>query len=282
MTVVLGVDVGATKIAAAIVDPVTGHVERGESMATWPERDGRLILADCVSLAERVSAGTPVDTIGIGVCELVDLDGVITSAHSFDWRALDVPGAFSHLGPARVESDVRAAANAEATWGAGRDFLSFLYVNAGSGISSCLVLNGTAYAGARGNAIVIGEGPLNVEDLAGGTGISRRLGVGREDVARSADAGEQATTAVIEEGGRALGAAIGFAVNLLDPEAVVLGGGMVSGSSVYRAALETELRAQVYAEETRRLPVVAGRLGGDAGVLGAALTGTAVRAGAAA
>jgi len=282
VTVVLGVDVGATKIAAAVVDPLTGSVERRASIATEPGRGGRAVLADCVSLAERVGADTPVDAIGIGVCELVDLDGAVTSAHSFDWRALDVAGAFSHLGRAHVDSDVRVAALAEARCGAGGDFRSFLYVNAGSGISSCFVLDGLAYAGARGNAIAIGAGPLNVEELSGGTAISKRLGVAPGELARCAAAGEHATQSAFEEGGRALGAAIAFAVNLLDPEGVVLGGGIVSGSSLYRAALETELRAQVYAEDTRRLPVVAGRLGGDAGVVGAALGAAAVVAGAAA
>ena len=134
------------------------------------------MLDACVRVCERVANEELVSAIGVGVCEIVDRDGAITSACSIDWRDLDVAGAFAHLAPAHVESDVRAAAIAEARYGAGRDLASFLYVNAGSGTSSCLVIDGEPLAGARGAAILIGAGPLEAEAAAGGLGIARSYG----------------------------------------------------------------------------------------------------------
>ena len=82
-------------------------------IATEPRRGGAAVLADCVALAAQAASGRAVGAVGVGVCELVDCEGAITSASSFDWRGLDVGAAFSEIAPVRVESDVRAAALAE-------------------------------------------------------------------------------------------------------------------------------------------------------------------------
>lgn len=143
----IGVDVGATKVAVALVDLATGRLQRSESFPTSPRVRPGEILDACVRACERVANEELVSAVGVGICEIVDRDGAITSACSIDWRDLDVAGAFAHLAPAHVESDVRAAAIAEARYGAGRDLASFLYVNAGSGTSSCLVIDGEPLAG---------------------------------------------------------------------------------------------------------------------------------------
>jgi glucokinase len=269
---VLGVDVGATKLAFAIVDPTNGSVLSSSTIATAADRGGTALLADCVREAERLSADREIAAVGIGVCELVNLDGQITSHVSIDWRNLDVAAAFAHIGPTEIESDVRAAALAEAVHGAGRGLTSFLYVNAGSGLSSCLVLDGLPYSGARGNAILIGAGPPESEQLAGGTGIARSLGVpSAAAAANSARAGDDQARKTIEQGGRAAGAAIAFAVNLLDPEAVVVGGGLALNSHAYWQELEDAARSQIWATDTRRLPILRSSFGSRAGVVGAAL-----------
>ena len=71
-------------------------------------------------------------------------------------------------------------------------------------------------------------------------------------------------------GGRALGEAIAFTVNLLDPDAVILGGGVGLNEGEYRAALETGMRSQIWLESTRQLPLLRAALGEQAGVIGAA------------
>jgi glucokinase len=278
---VLGIDVGATTTAAALVDPATGEVELEESIQTNPERPGVEVLEDCVDLAERVTAGRRAGALGLGICELVDLDGAITSEASIAWCDLDLYGTFAHLGPLHVESDVRAAALAEGRFGAARSYRSFLYVNVGSGISSCFVLDGTPLPGNRGNAILLGAGPLDVEEKASGKSIARRFGaatariVSDEGAAGDARAGE-----ILRDAGAAVGEAIGFAVNLLDPAAIVLGGSVALHASFFRDELERAMRDQIDAESTRDVPVVAAELGSRAGVIGAALAAsTAVPAG---
>lgn len=271
MTRLLGLDVGASKIAAAIVESATMALE-AEAMVPAADRTANGSLAACVTLAERVIDGAPVEGIGIGLCELVDRFGGIQSAATFDWRELDVAAAFAHLAPVTVESDVRAAALAEARHGAGRDLASFLYVNAGTGISSCLVLDGSPLVGARGNAILLGAGPLDVESVGSGAALAARFGVRSAlDVGIAARGGDTRAIELIESGGEAVGAAIGFAVNLLDPEAIVLGGGLALNEPRYRAAVERGLRRVIWSPNAIDLPLIDAQFGEKAGVIGAAL-----------
>ena len=94
-------------------------------------------------------------------------------------------------------------------------------------------------------------------------------------MSRAAGAGDEGAGGVLARAGTALGEAIAFAVNLLDPEAVVLGGSVVLGAAPYRHALEPAIREHLWAEDTRELPVLACELGDSAGLIGAALAGAA-------
>jgi len=267
----LGVDVGATTIVTGLVDVDTGEIHSSRSTASEVHRGGAAVLEDCVRLARQLADPAPA-AVGISVCEAVDLEGHVTSAFSFDWRHTDVAGAFADIAPACVDSDVRAAALAEAVWGTGRRHASFLYVNAGSGISSTLVVDGTPYAGAHGNAILIGAGPIDAEAAASGTALRRRHGVSGLDLARAAEAGDRAAERILEEAGGVLGEAIAFAVNLVDPEVVVVGGGLALGSETYSSAAEAAMRKHIWAESAKAIPFLGGDLGTDAALLGAALT----------
>ena len=272
----LGVDVGATKIAAAVVDRESGAIGSRSAIETRAEDGPEAVLAACVTLADRVAGDDRVAGVGVGVCELVDPRGAVTSDQTLDWRGMELASRFAHIAPTRIESDVRAAALAEAAFGAGRGMESFLYVNAGSGISSCLVVDGAPFPGARGNAICIGGGPLDVEEVAGGIGIARNAGMrSAAEVAAAAASGEAVARETIEAGGRALGGAVAFAVNILDPEAVLLGGSVVLGSELFRNALERAVRRHVWSVDTRTVPLVDAQLGPDAGVIGAAMSAPA-------
>ena len=249
MTLALGIDVGGTKIAAGLVDTGSGEVLRSERVPTRPERGGEAVLADCVVLAARLAAGDV--PVGAGICEVVDLDGRVTSAETVDWRGLDVASAFG-AASVTVESDVRAAALAEARFGAGAGLGSFLYAGVGTGTSACLVVDGRPHRGARGNAIILGAPP--VERVAGGAILGDRA---HDPAARV-------------EAAAAVGRVLAVLVNALDPEAIVVGGGMGS-SPGFVDGIAAALRPEVWCESTRRLAVVATALGDSGGLIGAAL-----------
>jgi glucokinase len=264
VTLAVGLDVGATKIAAALVDVAHGRVEAALRRPTEAARGGDAVLADCVALARELAAGRAVAAVGLGVCELVDPAGRVHSAETVDWRDTDLAAALGAVAPARVESDVRAAALAEARHGAGRTAADFLYVSVGSGISHCLVADGTPRAGARGSAMNTGA-PL-VERWSGGLALARRTG---RATAQEALADPEAD-ATVRDAAERLGAVLAVLVNALDPGALVIGGGLGLDDR-YRAGVVEAMRPAIYDDAVRDLPVHAAALGADAGAIGAAL-----------
>jgi glucokinase len=260
VTRIAGIDVGGTKIAAGIVDLGTGAVTERVQQPTRPERGARAVLADCLAIARSLHP----DAIGVGVCELVDPSGRTRSAATLDWRGVDLVAAFGEVAPAAIESDVRAAARAEARFGAGRGRSSFVYVTISTGISQVFVIDSRPWPGARGAAIVLGA-PA-VEDTASGAALAAAAGVaGAEEVLA-----DPAHAALVERAVEDTGRAIAALVNALDPEAVVVGGGLGCEPS-YLARIVPAVRRFIWADDTRDLPIEPARLEADAGIAGAAL-----------
>jgi glucokinase len=265
VTAALGIDVGGTKIAAGAVDLETGAVLERRQVPTRAERGGAAVLTDCAELAAEL--GGRKLPVGIGLCELVDLTGRPSSAETIDWRDLDPAAA---IGAPRVvvESDVRAAALAEARLGAGAGVSPFLFVIVGTGASACLVIDGRPYAGGRGEAIVLGAPP--VELVASGPALARRAGLDRgEDVLT-----DPAHTQLVDAAADALGGVLAVLANALDPSLVVLGGGL-GVEPAFRERVERACQSLLAYPRTPPLPVVSSWLGKDGGVIGAALVALA-------
>jgi glucokinase len=93
------------------------------------------------------------------------------------------------------------------------------------------------------------------------------------EVLALAEAGDPIAREIVETAGKALGAAIAQLVNVLDPEAVVLGGGLGLAERIYRRSVEEALREYVWSELHRNIRLVSATLGNDAGIVGAALAG---------
>jgi len=297
----IGVDVGGTKIAAGLVALSEGKVLARRLAATQPERGGEAVLAGVIeqirSLQEEARRlGIQPAAIGIGVAELVSTGGILLSDATIRWKDLNVCEAIQNETglPAYLEADVRAAARAEAHLGAGRGLGSFLYVTIGTGISSCLVLSGVPYAGARGltgtfassrglipgdDGELVGGPPL--EQFAAGPALAARFNAIRSDRCYTApevidlcEAGDPSSRSIVRTAGLALGAAVAQLVNVLDPEIVVIGGGLGLAGGHYRQSLQAGLRDYVWSEHHRDIPLATARLGEDAGLIGAALAAT--------
>ncbi len=285
----IGLDVGGTKIAGGVVALESGQVLARRAIPTRAERGGAAVLADALALAEALQAdagrmAVGVRGIGVGVPELVDLAGNITSGHAIAWRGAPVREQFQRLGRAVVESDVRAHALAEARYGAGRAFQLFAFVTIGTGISCCLVQGGRPYAGARGNALILASSPLTttctvcgatlrpiLEEFASGPALAARAGMARgEDVLAAAAASDEVAIRVVESAGAALGVSVGWLINVLDPQAIIVGGGLGLAGGRYWDSVVTVTREHIWADTSRDVPIMMAELGPDAGLIGAA------------
>jgi glucokinase len=261
VTRAVGIDVGGTKIAAGLVDIETGRLLAREELPTRPERGGRGVLSDCAALADALGDGTA--PAGIGLCELVGLDGRAASADTVDWRDLDVESAVPAPRVVLV-SDVMAAARAEARFGEGAERSPFLFVVVGTGVSACLVVDGEPYAGSRGFALVLGAPP--VETIASGAALARRAGLERaEDVIANHE-----LAWLVDEAAGVLGQALAVLVNALDPELVVLGGGL-GYEPHFRERVAAAVRPLIAYPRAAPLEIVGSALGPDVGIVGAAL-----------
>ena len=285
----IGLDVGGTKIAGGVVALGTGEVLARRAIPTRAQRGGEAVLADALALAGALQAdagrlAVEVCGIGVGVPELVDLEGNITSGHAIAWHGVPVQERFRRLGPAVVEADVRAHALAEARYGAGRPFQLFVFVTVGTGISCCLVQAGKPYAGACGNALILASSPLTttctacgttlrpvLEEFASGPALAARFGVARgEEVLAAAAAGDQRAIEIVESAGAALGVSVAWLVNVLDPQAIVVGGGLGLAGGRYWDSFVAATRQHIWFEGSRDLPILMAALGPDAGLIGAA------------
>ena len=294
----LGIDVGGTKIAAALVDPDTGAVAARRQVPTDPTRGPESVLASVKDLASAIEDESRTAheglngwaAVGIGVAELVGLDGRIASGHTLPWHGWDLSDRLSALGCVRVDSDIRTAARAEAMFGAGRGWGDWIYVSIGTGIGGCLVREGVPYAGARGNAMIVASAPLTgtceacgaishpvTEELASGPALVSRFremggrAARAEDVFEAAASGDTAAHDLLEDAGTTMGVTIGFMINTLDPEGVVIGGGLGLAEGPYRNALVSSTRTHVWAEASRELEIRSATLGVDVGIVGAGL-----------
>jgi glucokinase len=240
------------------------------------------LAAEARALNRRVVA------IGLGVCELVDTAGNIVSANCVAWQSLEVREQLSAIAPAVIEADVRAAALAEAMFGAGQPYRIFVYVTVGTGISSSLVIEGRPFTGARGATGTVASSPLprlrqpgdsaealTLEQIASGpalvSGFSRLRGHAKtgQEVLAEARAGNTCALGVVTSAAEALGATVGWLVNVLDPEAVVIGGGLGLSEGPYWDSLIVSARKHIWSALHRDLPIVRAATGRYAGVIGA-------------
>jgi predicted NBD/HSP70 family sugar kinase len=290
----LGVDVGGTKIAAGVVNFPEGIVRTRREIPTLPQRGGEAVLVDLERLVSGLATearadGRPVQGIGVGVCEIVDRSGEIASANCLDWTSDSVRQRFSSIAPTVIEADVRAAARAEALFGAGRNAKVFLYVSIGTGIASCLVIDGQPFAGARGATGTMASVPLpgfdevrtsgllpTLEQVASGPALVSRFnqlhGNARsgQEVMAAAVAGDERAARVVRSAAEAVGGTIGLLVNVLDPELIVLGGGLGASMGLYRDTLIDAARRRIWWDGHRDLLIVSATTGVDAGLIGAA------------
>lgn len=291
----IGLDVGGTKIAGGVVAADSGQVLVRRIIPTGADRGGEIVLKEALTLAdELIGEASALDSnvvgIGVGVAELVDLAGNITSEQTIHWCGLPIEESFSRIAPVVVESDVRAAALAESLFGAGKPFQLFVYVTVGTGISHCFVQGGRPFAGSRGNALIFSSTPLTttctacgsvlkpvLEEFASGPALVQRY---NQESASPLTQGEQVLSAVetedpiavrvVKSAGEALGVSVAFLINVLDPQAVIVGGGLGLAGGLYWSSFVSSTRSHIWAEAARSLPILPATLGTDAGLIGAA------------
>jgi glucokinase len=190
---VIGVDVGGTKVAAGIVT-ADGEIKNQTRTPMIGDRDAATGFAAVKSAIDSLFAGTPKTSVrAIGVCAPGPLDpntGVVVNPPNLPcWRNFPLADKLAELYnvPVKIDNDANAAALAEAQWGAGRGYRNVFYACIGTGIGTGIVFDGRIYHGRTGAAAEGGHVSIDyrgprcncgkpgcIEILASGTAIAKR------------------------------------------------------------------------------------------------------------
>jgi glucokinase len=303
----VGVDLGGTLIRAAVA---TGPATHGTPVRRPTPPGGAVAVLDAVAASVLEATGGVVPAgVAIGVPGPVDpRSGLVYAAPNLHgWEGVEAGHLLAdRLGcPVAIQNDANLAAFAEWTAGAGQGTRDFVFLTVSTGVGGGLVLDGELYTGAAGTAGELGHVPAHLdgprcgqghagclEGIASGTAIAERaraaLAAGERsrlaasgdaldarDVQAAAEAGDPLARRLFDEAGRALGRAIGGIVNVLSPEVVAIGGGLLGAGELLFAPLRAAIGEVAFEVPLRRCRVVPAALGTDAGLVGA--TAWAVR-----
>ena len=305
----LGIDLGGTETKAAVLT-AEGTVLWTSDRETEAAAGRDAVLArveDLVAEAER-ECPAPLHSAAIAVPAVIDVaSGTVEFMTNFprDWNGFALRPELERRTGLRLSmlNDVRAATVGEQAWGAGRPYRDFICIAIGTGIGGGLVLNGELYLGSRGAAGEIGhmtvepDGPLCLcdnrgcmEAVASGPAMRRaaqeRIEAGDRalaalagserptprQIAQAAHQGSKGACDVIAQAGRYIGIGLGSLICALNPEAVVVGGGVAGAGELLLGPMREEIarRTVVFPRERGRVEVIPSPLGGRAGALGAA------------
>ena len=304
----VGIDLGGTNCRGALVT-ADGEIGAIARMPTLIEEGCdaflvRLVNFCSVLIRSGEEKGLRVRALGMGVPGVIAANGTVTFSPNLlplNGLPLAIRLQQALTIPVTIINDANAIAWGEALFGAGRDFPSFLVVTLGTGVGGGLVLDGRLWEGADGSAGELGHfmvepqgrlcgcgsrGCMEQYASASGMVLTAReyLASGESSVlaerpfpeltshtiAVAARGGDRVAAAVFAEAGRRLGQVLAGVVNLLNLDGVVITGGASESLDLLRPALEKEIALRAFAVPARRLRIVRGLLGDNAGILGAA------------
>jgi glucokinase len=247
---------------------------------------------------------------GIGICAPGPLDprtGVVINPPNLPgWRNFPLASEISKVTrlPVHVDNDANAAALAEALWGAGRGYRNVFYATLGTGIGTGIIFDGQIYHGRTGAA---GEGghvtidyrgprcncgkPGCIEVLASGTAIARRAaekiaagysssilkqagshlgGISSEMVGRAYLAGDSLAKDILQETAMFLTVWLGSIVDLLEPDVMIVGGGVAEMLQPFFVEIHDQLPRWSVIPRSHEIPLVTAHYGAEAGIAGGA------------
>jgi glucokinase len=292
VSMVLGIDFGGTKVALATAT-TSGERLRATRIETRAADGAKEVLRRTVDAANTLVAGTPGRLVAAGVSTFgVVRDARVRLAPNVPgWEDLPLPAMLRDgLGVSAVEidNDVNAAATAELHWGGLAGTGVGLYVNLGTGTGAALIVGGQVVPGTHGAAGEIGyflrtpgepgyaDGHAPLEEYTSGSGLAARGSTLLGEPIAAADLfarrQEPAVGALLDDAAAAIGMAVANLATFLDPERVVVGGGMAT-------AVLPALRTAITGAVPFPPPVEAARFIDDAALIGAIALGVRAAAG---
>ena len=291
---ILAIDIGGTKLAAALVDREGVVLRRAEIPTPAAPPGERGTVADTlIDLARQVVGEDRPAAVGVASAGPLDIAaGTVSPVNIPSWRDFPLRDTVADAFPGAqtvLVGDAVAAAVGEHWRGAGIGADAMLGIVVSTGVGGGLVLNGLVYPGPTGNAGHFGHIPTDlepvpcacgmtgcVEALASGPSMVRAAtrqgwqGSSAKELADDARAGNPVALAAFDRAADALACGFVGAAALIDLDVVVIGGGVAAAGPVLLDPLRAHLKRRASLGFVQRLRALPGTLGRDAGLIGAA------------
>ena len=305
-TYCFGIDVGGTSVKCGLFHTDGTLVEKWE-IPTRTENNGQNILPDVAEtinakLAEKNIDKADVEGVGIGIPGPINSRGEAACAVNLYWRFTPVAQILGDLTglKAQAGNDANVAALGEAWKGAAAGAQNIIMITLGTGVGGGIIINGKILAGSHGAGGEIGhalvvrgeEEKCNcgnhgcLEQYASATGIVRVAGrvlaaseddstlrelqnITAKDVLDAFKAGDAVAVRIMEYVGDLLGGAIAGFTTVVDPEAIVIGGGVSKAGQPLIDCIEKYYQRYAFSS-CKETPIVLAKLGNDSGIYGAA------------
>mgnify|MGYP001940014882 FL=1 len=293
----IGFDVGGTNVRGGVITR-EGKILASRTIPT--SMDAEQLEADIVGIVDELRADYEVDAVGLALAGFLDPScEVVRFAPHLPWRHANVRESLSQkLGVhVRLEHDANSAAWGEWCFGAGRGAEDWVFFAVGTGIGATLMTHDTIYRGAFGTApefghiVVVPNGRQCscgkrgcLERYASGTALPDTCADLRasyetalptdptgKEITQAARRGDHLAVAVMEDFSRWLGQGLSIVADVLDPELIVLGGGVSQDADLYlKGAVQAMGQDIVGAGHRPLVRVATAELGSAAGMIGVA------------
>lgn len=300
-----GADIGGTTVKLGLFDSEGNVLDKWE-IKTHTENEGAAILPDTAAailakIEERGLNMEEIAGIGVGVPGPVSIDGIVPHTANLGWGYKEVTRELSERTglPCKAGNDANVAALGEMWMGGAKGHKDVLLLTLGTGVGGGIIINGKILTGAHGAGGEVGH--IHVEDnmeehcgcgnqgcleqFASATGIAR---LGREELEKSDEPsllregevtakavfdalkeGDALAKRVVERFGKYLGTAISIMAGVLDPEVIVIGGGVSKAGEILLDYIRKYYRPYVY-KSSKDTEFALAQLGNDAGIYGCA------------
>ena len=270
----IGVDIGGTKTAIAIIDDKNGKIYKKLLIPSKKYRDDKKNLNTIIKHVLDLSNKNKIKNIGIGVPELINNKGIIKGNYNFNWHNKNLVNYFPKNFNIIVNSDVRCHLLAEKFFGVAKKYKNFAYINIGTGLSYAQFKDKKIYAGAKGYAIHFASSKISLYDWKKNKKISlipEDYYSGKQLIKILSINNNLKKKKILKNVAESMASLIGSLINTIDPDKIVLGGGVIINNSYFKKILIEHIRKFILADEVKKINIKTSKLTNNTGLLGAGL-----------
>ena len=305
----VGIDIGGTKVLGGVVDETGALIKRARR--DTPAEGGVALTQAIADVALELMKDSEIESVGVSVAAFISADRktILATPNIKDWNGVNLDYELtSRIGlPVVIENDANSAAWGEYKFGAGRGKENILMLTVGTGIGGGIVVNSNLLRGSFGiaaeighlrivpNGLLCGCGAYGCfEQYGSGTALLRHAreaiqahpdrasnilnrgdgsieGVKGSAITEAARDGDELALSIFETTGDYIGAGIASLAVILDPEAVVIGGGVIDAGDILLNPIRTGMEKYMpFAGKHPHPQIVAAQLGNEAGLVGVA------------